>query len=206
MFGLSAGPPIPPEPVRLPRPKDSPRPDLQALDVIMPIAGDVVSPYGLRMDPVTGKRQRHKGLDFRAPVGASVRATDGGVVVLAGWQSERDKRLGFGLRVAIDHGGGNRSIYGHLSALQVKVGDAIQKGEVIGSSGNTGKSMGPHLHYEERYKGRAHPPMFRPAMFGVDMQSPRPKHMPHAATPAAELERRPGKGAGVLAQSADENP
>jgi murein DD-endopeptidase MepM/ murein hydrolase activator NlpD len=136
--------------------------------IIYPVGGaKIVSRFGIREDPFTGESRQHKGVDFRVPIGTSVRVTDAGTVVKAGWQSVSDRRKGFGIRVIVDHGGGNISIYGHLNSLTVKVGDVVGKSDVIGTSGETGNSVGPHLHYEERFEGTAHPPTFHPATYAL---------------------------------------
>jgi murein DD-endopeptidase MepM/ murein hydrolase activator NlpD len=189
MLACHAGPALlTPSQGRLLRAADSWRPNPPNRRVVLPVAvGKIVSPYGLRIDAVSGKPRLHKGVDFKVPVGTSVRATDAGTVVKAGWQNEKDRRKGFGMRVTIDHGGGNRSTYGHLSAVKVQVGDVVAKGELIGVSGSTGNAVGPHLHYEERYQGQAHPPTFRPAAFRAETK---PGVRPNYSTAAAG---RPGE-------------
>jgi murein DD-endopeptidase MepM/ murein hydrolase activator NlpD len=91
----------------------------------------------------------HSGLDFRASSGDPVRATAIGKVVNAGWQG------GYGQMVEIDHGNGLSTRYGHLSKIIARVGQSIQIGQVIGEVGSTGRSTGPHLHYETRIDGEA---------------------------------------------------
>ena len=91
----------------------------------------------------------HTGLDFRAASGDPVRATANGKVVSSGWAG------GYGRMVEIDHGNGLSTRYGHLSEIGVKVGDPIKIGQVIGAVGSTGRSTGPHLHYETRIDGEA---------------------------------------------------
>jgi murein DD-endopeptidase MepM/ murein hydrolase activator NlpD len=95
----------------------------------------------------------HTGIDFRAPTGQPARATAGGKVVSAGYEG------GYGNLVEIDHGGGITTRFAHLSKIGVKKGQAIAKGDVVGNTGNTGRSTGPHLHYEIRVNGRAIDPM-----------------------------------------------
>ena len=99
----------------------------------------------------------HKGVDIAVPVGTPVKATAGGKVTRSGWQ-DKDHGVGYGQRIEIDHGNGNKSVYGHLSERGVKVGTPVSRGQVIGKSGNTGKSSGPHLHYTELHNGVPHPP------------------------------------------------
>jgi murein DD-endopeptidase MepM/ murein hydrolase activator NlpD len=91
----------------------------------------------------------HTGLDFRAAMGDPVRATANGKVVSAGWGG------GYGRMVEIDHGNGLSTRYGHLSAINVSVGQSVKIGQVVGEVGSTGRSTGPHLHYETRIDGEA---------------------------------------------------
>ena len=116
-----------------------------------PVVGEVefTSGFGVRSDPFLGRPAMHTGLDFRAATGDPVRATANGKVASAGWAG------GYGRMVEIDHGNGLSTRYGHLSEIGVKVGDAIKIGQVIGAVGSTGRSTGPHLHYETRIDGEA---------------------------------------------------
>jgi murein DD-endopeptidase MepM/ murein hydrolase activator NlpD len=116
-----------------------------------PVIGEVefTSGFGVRSDPFLGRPAMHTGLDFRAGTGDPVRATANGKVVSAGWAG------GYGRMVEIDHGNGLSTRYGHLSEINVKVGDQIRIGQVIGAVGSTGRSTGPHLHYETRIDGEA---------------------------------------------------
>lgn len=116
-----------------------------------PVIGQVEfsSGFGVRSDPFLGRPAMHTGLDFRASSGDPVRATAYGKVVAAGWQG------GYGRMVEIDHGNTLSTRYGHLSEINVKVGDIIRIGQVIGAVGSTGRSTGPHLHYETRIDGDA---------------------------------------------------
>src|SRR5580698_1809206 len=116
-----------------------------------PVIGEVefTSGFGVRSDPFLGRPAMHTGLDFRAATGDPVRATANGKVVSAGWSG------GYGRMVEIDHGNGLSTRYGHLSEINVKVGDTIKIGQVIGAVGSTGRSTGPHLHYETRIDGEA---------------------------------------------------
>jgi murein DD-endopeptidase MepM/ murein hydrolase activator NlpD len=116
-----------------------------------PVIGEVefTSGFGVRSDPFLGRPAMHTGLDFRAATGDPVRATANGKVVSSGWAG------GYGRMVEIDHGNGLSTRYGHLSEIGVKVGDAIKIGQVIGAVGSTGRSTGPHLHYETRIDGEA---------------------------------------------------
>ncbi len=111
------------------------------------------SNFGMRIDPFTGKQAMHEGVDFVVPLGTPVFASAGGVVVYAGDNS------GFGNLVEIDHGNGVLTRYGHNSKLLVKVGQIVRRGQKIALSGSTGRSTGPHLHFEVRYKGVAQNPV-----------------------------------------------
>ncbi len=114
------------------------------------LTSGVKAPTGL---PVHGALTQeyqagHQGLDFGIEVGTNVKSTMSGVVKYAGWNDE-----GYGNLVIIDNGG-YQTYYGHLSSIPVQVGDVINAGDVIGASGNTGNSTGPHLHYEIRSDGK----------------------------------------------------
>ncbi len=116
-----------------------------------PVVGEVefTSGFGVRSDPFLGRPAMHTGLDFRAATGDPVRATANGKVVSSGWAG------GYGRMIEIDHGNGLSTRYGHLSEIAVKIGDQIKIGQVIGAVGSTGRSTGPHLHYETRIDGDA---------------------------------------------------
>jgi murein DD-endopeptidase MepM/ murein hydrolase activator NlpD len=116
-----------------------------------PVVGEVefTSGFGVRSDPFLGRPAMHTGLDFRAATGDPVRATANGKVASSGWAG------GYGRMVEIDHGNGLSTRYGHLSEISVRVGDPIKIGQVIGAVGSTGRSTGPHLHYETRIDGEA---------------------------------------------------
>ncbi|MDB5518130.1 MAG: hypothetical protein JWQ17_4888 [Tardiphaga sp.] len=116
-----------------------------------PVIGEVefTSGFGVRSDPFLGRPAMHTGLDFRASSGDPIRATANGKVVSSGWAG------GYGRMVEIDHGNGLSTRYGHMSEIHVKVGDTIKIGQVIGAVGSTGRSTGPHLHYETRIDGEA---------------------------------------------------
>lgn len=122
------------------------------IPAIQPIAikdfGRISDYFGRRRDPFTGKIRMHRGMDFTGPVGTDIYATGDGVVVRAEYSA-----YGYGKEVVIDHGYGYKTIYAHLHEMLVDRGDQVSRGEVIGTLGNTGRSTGPHLHYEVR-KGR----------------------------------------------------
>ncbi len=116
-----------------------------------PVVGEIefTSGFGVRPDPFLGRPAMHTGVDFRASMGDPVRATANGKVVTAGWTG------GYGQMVEINHGNGLSTRYGHLSRIDVRVGQVVKIGEVIGEVGSTGRSTGPHLHYETRINGEA---------------------------------------------------
>ncbi len=99
--------------------------------------------YGIRIDPIYRTRMMHSGLDFTADRGTEVYATGDGVVVKV-----ESKRWGYGKSIIVDHGFGYKTLYAHLSKFEVKEGQKVKRGELIGLIGSTGKSTGPHLHYE----------------------------------------------------------
>lgn len=108
----------------------------------------MASGFGWRVDPVYHIRRFHEGMDFTAPVGTDIFATGNGTVTYAGW------RQGYGETVEIDHGFNYATRYAHCSKLLVRVGQKVKRGDVIALVGNTGKSTGPHVHYEVHYLGR----------------------------------------------------
>jgi len=116
-------------------------------------ASDITSDFGNRLDPFLGRLALHAGIDFRATVGTRIRSAAPGTVTNAGLTG------GYGNMVEIDHGNGVATRYAHLSTVLVKAGDRVKAGEVIAKSGNTGRSTGPHLHYEIRLNGNAVDPM-----------------------------------------------
>ena len=125
---------------------------LQRLNEILPIGAPlakarITSNYGMRKDPFTGESKRHKGIDFAGKIGTELFAVAPGRVVSAG------DRIGYGTTVEIDHGLGFTTLYAHLSQVMVSRGDWVRPGTVIGLGGSSGRSTGPHLHYEIRYKG-----------------------------------------------------
>jgi len=115
--------------------------------------GDLSSNFGTRIDPFFGRPAFHAGVDLRDEAGAAVKATAPGKVVTAGWAG------GYGNMVEIEHANGISTRYGHLSAINVTEGQSVQRGHVIGRVGSTGRSTGPHLHYEIRVDGDATDPM-----------------------------------------------
>jgi murein DD-endopeptidase MepM/ murein hydrolase activator NlpD len=124
---------------------------LQDLPVRKPVSGeiDMSSGFGMRVDPFLRAPAMHTGLDMRGDTGDPVRATANGTVTFAGTQG------GYGKMIEIEHKNGLSTRYAHLSAIDVKVGQSIKIGQVIGKLGSTGRSTGPHLHYETRVDGEA---------------------------------------------------
>ncbi|MGV3634821.1 MAG: peptidoglycan DD-metalloendopeptidase family protein [Pseudorhodoplanes sp.] len=124
---------------------------LQDVPVRKPVSGDIdmSSGFGMRVDPFLRAPAMHTGLDMRGDTGDPVRATANGTVTFAGTQG------GYGKMIEIEHRNGLSTRYAHLSAIDVKVGQAIKIGQVIGKLGSTGRSTGPHLHYETRVDGEA---------------------------------------------------
>ncbi len=123
------------------------------LPTIVPIEADHMgSPFGRRIDPIAGVGAMHEGIDFVAETGTPVIASAGGVVVTAEYHPQ------YGKLIEIDHGNDFSSRYAHLSNISVKVGQIVRRGQSIAASGNTGRSTGPHLHFEVRFKGVAQNP------------------------------------------------
>ena len=119
-----------------------------------PLADALVgSQFGTRIDPFTGRRVAHEGLDFGAPVGAPILAAAGGVVVVAG------RHPGYGIQIDIDHGDGLITRYAHASKLDVAEGEIVRQGQKIAEVGSTGRSTGPHLHFEVRVDGVPRDPL-----------------------------------------------
>jgi murein DD-endopeptidase MepM/ murein hydrolase activator NlpD len=120
---------------------------------IWPVRGWLTSDFGYRTSPFTGRRELHKGLDIATRSGTPILAPADGLVNFSG------RKGGFGNLVLVDHGYGIMSRYAHLSASEVKIGQKIKRGQVIARVGNTGRSTGPHLHYEVMVNGVSVDPM-----------------------------------------------
>jgi murein DD-endopeptidase MepM/ murein hydrolase activator NlpD len=128
--------------------------EARRLPLSNPAPGHVVtSPFGVRTDPILGTAALHSGMDFRAPLGMAAKATAPGTVIRAGWAG------GYGRMVEVDHGNGFSTRYGHLSKILVSVGQKVSAGDEIGETGSSGRSTGPHLHYEVRHNGEAVNPL-----------------------------------------------
>ncbi len=127
---------------------------LASIPAIQPVANKdlkrMASGYGYRIDPIYKTRKFHAGMDFSAPTGTPIYSTGDGKVTRADSRSS-----GYGRHVRIDHGYGYLTLYGHMSKILVRPGQTIKRGEIIGYVGNTGKSVGPHLHYEVHKNGKA---------------------------------------------------
>ena len=124
----------------------------KCIPAIQPISNKdlrrTASGYGVRIDPIYRTPRFHSGMDFSAKVGTEIYATGNGVVTFAAWKQ------GYGNCLIIDHGYGYQTLYGHMSKFKKRVGQKVTRGEVIGEVGNTGKSTGPHLHYEVIVRGK----------------------------------------------------
>jgi murein DD-endopeptidase MepM/ murein hydrolase activator NlpD len=114
-----------------------------AMSFIMPTVGGISSPFGWRINPVTGRRQLHKGIDFAAPMGAPILAASEGIVNDAGWDDG-----GYGNFVELLHADGSLTLYAHASRVIVSKGQQVSQGQIIAEVGSTGRSTGPHLHFE----------------------------------------------------------
>jgi murein DD-endopeptidase MepM/ murein hydrolase activator NlpD len=126
---------------------------------VRPASGPRTSPFGMRVNPVTGVYKLHAGSDIGAPAGASIRAAKTGTVVSAGMTS------GYGNYTILDHGAGIRTAYAHQSRIGVRAGQTVKAGQVIGNVGSTGNSTGPHLHFEYMKNGvRVNPNQIIPGL------------------------------------------
>jgi len=115
---------------------------------IFPVQGWITSGYQWRRNPFTGKREFHQAIDISTPWGTPVRAAAKGKVIYAGWKDA------YGLMIRIENGYGYYTVYGHLSHILVKRGAWVEKGQIIGRVGSTGRSTGPHLHFEVWHNGK----------------------------------------------------
>lgn len=132
---------------------------LASIPAIQPVSNKnldrISSGFGIRIDPVLKINKAHEGLDFTAPMGTPIYATAEGRVKDAGFSTG-----GFGNRVVISHGNGYETVYGHMVKVKARVGEMVKRGEVIGYVGTSGKSTGPHCHYEVHLNGRALDPIY----------------------------------------------
>ena len=125
---------------------------LASVPSVWPTRGWVTSDFGPRLDPYTSERVMHAGMDIAGPHGKEVISPSDGTVVFAGLEG------GYGNVLVIDHGYGIKTRYGHLASVKVKAGEKVKRGQPIANLGNTGRSTGPHLHYEVRVNGIAQNP------------------------------------------------
>ena len=121
----------------------------EGLRAIFPVEGRVSSRFGHRSDPFSGERKAHKGVDIAAAAGTPIQAVRAGTVTFSG------DRGGYGNVVIVDHGDGLETRYAHCASLDVQVGQTVQAGSSIATVGSTGRSTGPHLHFEVRKDGQA---------------------------------------------------
>ncbi|MDR1499763.1 MAG: M23 family metallopeptidase [Tannerellaceae bacterium] len=129
---------------------------LKCIPAIQPVSNKdlkrMASGYGMRIHPIYRIPKFHSGMDFSAPTGTDIYATGNGVVVFSGWKQN------YGNCITIDHGFGYQTLYGHMSRMNVRVGQKVTRGETIGYVGDTGLSTGPHLHYEVIVRGKHNDP------------------------------------------------
>jgi murein DD-endopeptidase MepM/ murein hydrolase activator NlpD len=132
---------------------------LAATPAIQPVSNKdlnrIASGYGYRIDPIYKTIKMHAGLDFTAPQGTPIYATADGVVKVSGFSDG-----GYGNHVVINHGYGYETLYGHMARIKVRTGTRVKRGEIIGYVGNTGKSTGPHCHYEVHKNGQKLDPVY----------------------------------------------
>ncbi len=132
---------------------------LAATPAIQPVSNKdltrIASGFGYRIDPIYKTVKLHAGLDFAAPIGTPIYATADGRIITAG-----NTGNGYGNHVVINHGYGYETLYGHMSKIKVRVGQKVKRGEVIGWVGSTGKSTGPHCHYEVHKNGQKIDPVY----------------------------------------------
>jgi murein DD-endopeptidase MepM/ murein hydrolase activator NlpD len=125
---------------------------LASIPAIQPVSNAdltrIASGFGMRIDPIYRTPRMHTGLDFTAPIGTDIHVTGKGIIVEVEYNSG-----GYGNHVIVDHGFGYQSHYAHMSRFNCKVGEKVNRGDLIGYVGSTGKSTGPHLHYEIIYNG-----------------------------------------------------
>jgi murein DD-endopeptidase MepM/ murein hydrolase activator NlpD len=127
--------------------------DLTATPSLWPVIGHLTGTFGKRMDPFSGEGAFHTGVDISSQYGDAVRVTADGIVI------EADDRAGYGRLVIVDHGYGLTTWYGHLSSFSVLPGEQLRRGDTIGNVGVSGRSTGPHVHYEVRINGAPVNPM-----------------------------------------------
>ena len=122
-------------------------------EMMLPVEGRLTSDFGARTDPINGRMKEHHGVDLAAPKGTPIGASADGTVVFAG------RRGGYGNTVIIEQADGRQTLYGHAERLLVNVGDQVRAGQSIATVGSTGRSTGPHLHFEVRENGKPVDPL-----------------------------------------------
>jgi murein DD-endopeptidase MepM/ murein hydrolase activator NlpD len=127
--------------------------DLTSTPSLWPVIGHITGTFGERMDPFSGEGAFHTGVDISSQYGDPVRVSADGIVI------EADERAGYGRLVVVDHGFGMTTYYGHLSSFNVLAGQQLRRGDTIGNVGVSGRSTGPHVHYEVRINGAPVNPM-----------------------------------------------
>ena len=132
---------------------------LTSIPAIQPVSNKqldhIASGFGMRIDPVYGTPKMHKGLDFTAPQGTPIYATGNGTIITSGASDG-----GYGNHVVINHGYGYQTLYGHMVRIKARQGQRVKRGEIIGWVGSTGKSTGPHCHYEVHINGQEVDPVY----------------------------------------------
>jgi murein DD-endopeptidase MepM/ murein hydrolase activator NlpD len=123
-------------------------------DFQYPVKAIISSPFGPRRHPIFGVRSMHSGIDLAAPRGTPIKASEGGLVIYAGWYG------GYGQVVILDHSKGYTTLYAHLDKIMVKVGDRVGQSKTLGLEGATGYATGPHLHFEIRSNGKPQNPIY----------------------------------------------
>ena len=126
---------------------------ISSTPAIAPVHGLISSPFGYRRDPITGQRAFHSGIDISAPPGRPVKSAAAGIV------TRTERSGGLGRAVFVAHGYGIVSVYGHLSRVEVKPGQRLERGQIVGLVGNTGRATGYHLHYEVQVDGKSVNPL-----------------------------------------------
>lgn len=138
---------------------------LEKMPLGLPLKGRISSAFGWRRDPLTGRRRFHSGIDIAMGFGHPIRATAGGFISFAGNQR------GYGKMVRIDHKNGFETIYTHIRGLSVGKGRKVKRGDLIGWVGSSGRSTGPHLHYEVLFHGTPYDPN-RVALLTTELNLP----------------------------------
>jgi murein DD-endopeptidase MepM/ murein hydrolase activator NlpD len=140
------------DPSKLTRPRRVNEPN-EPVTLRMPVEGRISSDYGMRRDPINGRHKHHHGIDIAAPKGTRIGAAASGKVLFAGWQN------GYGNTVVIEHKDGRQTRYAHAHKLMVEPGDIVEGGQTIATVGSSGRSTGPHLHFEVTDNGRSIDPL-----------------------------------------------